>query len=223
MKETRLKLDATTAGWLHYQWRDGHFGARRELYEGRIYSLTATDAFGCSEQAQIELLTQAPLPIPIQPIYQICLGDSVFLKLNQQGFSDFQWADSVVSDERKLWEAGVYGLQATDPRGCPTFGRTEIIVDHCPYDVYMPNAFSPNNDGHNDWFSITYRSDIQTYHLMIFNRWGKRVYDSRDPNPGWDGTYKGLSCPEGVYVYLLNFTGLDGNSHQKRGTITLIR
>jgi gliding motility-associated-like protein len=60
-------------------------------------------------------------------------------------------------------------------------------------------------------------------HLMIFNQWGEKIYESSAQKPGWDGTYNGKQQPVGVYVYVLTMTMQDGTVVNKKGTVNLIR
>jgi gliding motility-associated-like protein len=60
-------------------------------------------------------------------------------------------------------------------------------------------------------------------HLMIFNQWGEKIFETSQQQPGWDGMYKGKPAPVGVYVYVLNMTMQDGTTVNKKGTINLIR
>lgn len=88
---------------------------------------------------------------------------------------------------------------------------------------YAPTAFSPNGDGHNETFTVP-ASSVGSYHLQIFNRWGNLIFESRTPNQGWDGTYKGTAVPEGVYVWTVYATGLTGRPIiEQTGSVTLIR
>lgn len=88
--------------------------------------------------------------------------------------------------------------------------------------VDVPNAFTPNGDGKND--RVTVRGyGIQTMDWRIFNRWGKMVFQSKNPGDGWDGFFNGALQPQEVYVYVLNITFSDGTKFQKKGDITLVR
>ena len=84
------------------------------------------------------------------------------------------------------------------------------------------NAFSPNGDGVNDVFTVTYK-DIKTYRLQIFNRWGNLIFETDNPEQGWDGRYNGGEVPEGTYYYLIDATGLDEERYLLKGFITLVR
>ncbi|MCK7558327.1 gliding motility-associated C-terminal domain-containing protein [Chitinophaga sedimenti] len=88
--------------------------------------------------------------------------------------------------------------------------------------VFIPNAFTPNNDGSNDILYV-YGNTIAKMSLRIFNQWGQLVFESKDKAKGWDGTMSGQRQPVGVYVYEFMSTMTDGTKINKRGTITIIR
>ena len=77
-----------------------------------------------------------------------------------------------------------------------------MCVDNCPY-YFLPNVFSPNDDGHNDLFMAFPWKFIDSVHVVIHNRWGEPVFETRDPDVRWDGTYldTGELLPDGVYFY----------------------
>jgi gliding motility-associated-like protein len=86
----------------------------------------------------------------------------------------------------------------------------------------VPNAFSPNGDGHNDRFYAIV-PNLRQAELIIFNRWGEVLYRSFDLAAGWDGTFKEKPVQEGVYVFVVEGIGVDGSEFKRSGTITLIR
>ena len=90
----------------------------------------------------------------------------------------------------------------------------------------VPNAFTPNGDGLNDTFEPK-MSNIETYKIMIFNRWGELIFTSNDPSNQWDGTVNSNEVQIDVYVYKIVVTGFYqiGNldSEQLVGTVTVIR
>ncbi|MCB0428668.1 MAG: gliding motility-associated C-terminal domain-containing protein [Flavobacteriales bacterium] len=97
----------------------------------------------------------------------------------------------------------------------------------CAYQLprlFIPNAFTPNNDQVNDVFSpVSIFIDPLEYSFIALNRWGFVVYETDDPKAGWDGTYKGHDQPVGVYVYYVRIKTVDGRAFEKRGTFNLIR
>jgi len=72
----------------------------------------------------------------------------------------------------------------------------------------VPNVFTPNGDGKNDEFRVSYRS-LREFHIWVYNRWGKLVYESDDPAKGWDGTINGRSAAAGAYFYVIRAMGTD--------------
>jgi gliding motility-associated-like protein len=88
--------------------------------------------------------------------------------------------------------------------------------------LWIPSAFTPNNDRLNQQFEWVWAS-IKTFHLEIFNRWGEKIYETRDYTKYWDGTYKGKQVQEGVYAYLLRYSGGDDKLVVKSGNIAVLR
>ena len=100
-------------------------------------------------------------------------------------------------------------------------------------ELYLPNAFSPNNDGENDKIQIYYGNlkCIKTFHLVIYNRWGEKVFSTNDVSAQWDGAYgsvplaTGAGINEGtaVFAYYLEATLISGEEIIRKGNISLIR
>ena len=119
-------------------------------------------------------------------------------------------------------------ISYTISNSCKTDVATYPVVVITPSEVFIPNLFSPNNDGHNDKFyvrgSAALYSDV---HLYIFSSWGNLLFESNGPidndSNGWDGKYKGQPQPTGVYIYVAKLTQPNGTSVTKKGSITLIR
>jgi gliding motility-associated-like protein len=89
--------------------------------------------------------------------------------------------------------------------------------------IYVPNAFSPNNDGLNDKFHVTIRGKIESFHISVYNRFGNVVYSSSNPNGNWDGTLNGVPAPGGVFVYLITAISYENKNIKQKGIITLLR
>ncbi len=96
----------------------------------------------------------------------------------------------------------------------------ETVVTPSMY-IYIPNAFTPNGDGINDYFAVSGES-IQTFSMQIFNRWGELIFESKDASSGWDGLYKGKPAPQGTYVYKVIASGISGKKSAKEGSFNLI-
>jgi gliding motility-associated-like protein len=114
-----------------------------------------------------------------------------------------------------------YTLTAIDENNCQYQDTARVIVIIEPY-IYTPNAFSPNNDEMNDEFKLITRK-VDGFKLQIYNRCGEKIFQSTDPENGWDGTYKGEKMPPGTYVYVANLRYSNGKRDVLKGSVTLIR
>lgn len=108
----------------------------------------------------------------------------------------------------------------TDLNGCTDTAMRTVLVDFFNT-KYVPDAFSPNNDGMNDVFAPVGRG-IHSYEMKIYNRWGELLFESKG-NQGWDGTYKGVDVPSGLYTYTLLIYDHKLRKTHVSGTITLLR
>jgi gliding motility-associated-like protein len=121
-------------------------------------------------------------------------------------------------------EAGIYDIETTDERGCTYF----IQLDLEDYKVYWPNIFSPNDDGNNDYFQISGGPELsQVKELIIYNRWGSKVFHQEDFNEAsimqWDGKSNRSESIGGVYVFQATLLMQSGQEKTVFGSITLIR
>lgn len=118
-----------------------------------------------------------------------------------------------------------YYVFATDNKGCDIRGSVKIDVEEIicgKPNIFVPNIFTPNGDGKNDYLRIE-GEFITSIYLVIFDRWGEVVFSSRDINNLWDGKHKGVDCLQGVYYYRLEIDCMKGGSYSTSGDITLIR
>jgi gliding motility-associated-like protein len=89
-------------------------------------------------------------------------------------------------------------------------------------DLFIPNAFTPNNDGKNDVFKV-YGSAVKGADIRIYTQWGAQIYETNDNATGWDGKSKGVAQPVGMYIYVIKVRMQDEDTFIKKGTINLIR
>lgn len=155
------------------------------------------------------------------------LGSTIVL--NEWDFGDPLTNDDTSTRRNAGWFYGAdtatyqVTLKVTTNYGCTdsTFDFVQVGPDIL---VYIPNAFSPDGSGPltNDRFRVV-ASGFKTYEMIIFNRWGEKLFESTDITEGWDGNYQGQPCQQDVYAYLAKFTNFKGEEFVYDGTITLIR
>jgi gliding motility-associated-like protein len=122
----------------------------------------------------------------------------------------------------------LYSVQIKNDVGCTA--ESSVMVEVVPdYGVFVPNTFSPNNDGINDTFGVLANSpDLQIVSLKVFDRWGGQVFSAKDlssesPITRWDGSIRGKPASEGVYVYVVNVVLKNGREQSRYGEVQLIR
>ena len=115
-----------------------------------------------------------------------------------------------------------YVISATNSYGCSDIDSTTIRVRKKPY-IYIPTAFTPNQDTHNQLFIPRYIAIKTLSFFTIYSRDGQAVFHTTDPKTGWDGTFRGRDAPAGTYTYLIRATSIEGDPVERRGTVLLIR
>lgn len=233
----------TTAGSF-YNWNfgdntDGAGSAVSHTYttDGTFdVSLQVIDKFGCMNAlTQNNIVTVFPLPVAfytsdpqevsiLHPIVQF-INSSTGASSSHWDFGDGTASSFDWSPEHIFGDTGRYKVEliAISNDGCVDTFYNEIIVKG-ETTFYVPNAFSPNNDGDNEFFT-GYGIGIRHADFFIFDRWGKMIYASNSLEKGWNGKYQnnGDDCPEGTYVYLFKvYTGLPAPT-EYTGKVTLLR
>ncbi|MEZ4827881.1 MAG: gliding motility-associated C-terminal domain-containing protein [Bacteroidia bacterium] len=127
--------------------------------------------------------------------------------------------------QARYYAPGAYTTHLKTAYGCDS----TVLLNLSYYDYYAPNAFSPNDDGINDFFTIMGSEDMQAVEsLKVFNRWGNLIFEAHGLSPndqtvGWDGYARGSASPEGVYIFMANLLYDDGRVRTTSGSFTLLR
>lgn len=141
----------------------------------------------------------------------------------------FKWSDGVVGKRRTFEESGTYFVDIEMACGSKRTNSIYVEVDACVNQFALPNAFSPNGDGINDFFRPFFGDlyGITSYELLVFNRWGAQVYISNNADdPGWDGTFRGEKLQSGIYIWSLSYEtsiGAQQKSAVQSGDVLLLR
>ena len=114
-----------------------------------------------------------------------------------------------------------FSVTVTSADGCSDTDSESFEVD--PAEFAIPNVFTPDGDGENDYFNVSSKGLITIREFKVFNRWGKIVYDNDDPVNGWDGRYKNELAPSDVYIYTITIDMPSGEVKNESGDLTLLR
>jgi gliding motility-associated-like protein len=209
-----------------YQWSTGEGTASITVSEAGSYKVTVTDE--CSVEVQTFNVTDQPAPavefvLGSQEAY--CLGDTVRLEALAPGANSFLWSSGDTSAIIRAAAGQSYSVLVENE--CGENSATFLVPGGDCCLVYIPNVFSPNGDGLNDSF-VPYFGDCELldYHLQVFSRWGAVVFDSNNPDTGWDGSFRGKAMQPDVFVFQLQYSlkTPDGeSSHLRAGDVLIVQ
>ena len=173
------------------------------------------------------------LPLPVTPQIENSIGDYLLDTLNWMKISGTfiatggekfltigNFRNDATTDSTRINQNGgdVYYYYIDDVSVIQSPDTTVINENN----FYVPNAFSPNGDGNNDFLFIRGRN-IDQLSFTIYDRWGRRVFETHTITEGWDGTYNGEKLENSVFVYYLTLTYEDGKTETKKGNVSVIR
>lgn len=178
------------------------------------------DLYGCYAE-KTRYTTVYPVPVMDIITRVPCYKNPIELDVSFPN-STYLWHDGSTLPTYTINQTGQYSVALYNV--CDTIEKT-ITVSDCFYSI-VPTGFTPNGDGLNDVF-LPFIQNAESMLFEIYNRWGEKIFESDDLAVGWDGTYKGIHLPEGVYVWTLKAAYYDNDLilHKKvdRGNITLLR
>jgi gliding motility-associated-like protein len=228
-----VTLSATATGGIgnySFLWSNG-LGTNSTVSVAPIvtttYSVSVTDSCGL---VAIGNVTVTVMTVLAEFTYEYISNNEVHFIDQSVNDASFQWdfGDGQSSDlqfpTHLYADTGIYIVQltVTNAEGCISIVQHAIQI-YPPYHLYVPNAFTPDGDGLNDYFAPIAVGVVQS-EMYIFDRWGGQIYESSELNPHWDGRdSNGEKVQLGVYVYLLIYNTPTGQQHTRRGSVTLLR
>jgi gliding motility-associated-like protein len=231
-----LTLNGSSNGGTIYAWRPPSFlndstlqhpiatiGSTTKFY------LTVNNGMNCSATDSVIIALNSIPQVKASKSNDIdCSNGSS--RLNATGALQYQWSptaglsnSNIVNPIATPTVQTQYTVKGTDANGCMNNDTVTIKITGSGKSSYlMPSAFTPNGDGLNDCYGIKYWGVIQKLDFSIYNRWGERIFYTKNPGDCWDGTYKGVKQNPDVYVYIITAKTGCGNVFRK-GTFLLIR
>ena len=116
-----------------------------------------------------------------------------------------------------------YHITITSTTGCITVDTLLVDLLSTAPNVFVPKAWSPNGDGHNDLLFPNTVNITQLKSFIIYNRWGQKVFETSQTGQGWDGKLNGVAQPMDVYIWILQAIGINGEKFRATGQVVLLR
>lgn len=184
----------------------------------------------CPEATYSGTVHLFPYPVVyLGPDSVMCLKDEAITlqnlaTTNPPGTYQYKWNTGATTPALKVTETGTYSLSVSSEYECTT---TEAMIVNKDCYVDIPNSFTPNGDGVNDYFfpRQLLTKGVKGFSMQVFNRWGQIVFQTEQPDGrGWDGRFNEKEQPAGVYIYVIKGVVLkNGQQEQYTGNLTLLR
>ena len=222
-----LVLDAGNPG-ATYAWSNGAVTRTIAVGQPGTYTVNVSNGLCSRSDAITVLFNPSPVRMAVRE-FHTSLDDEpryVVIDAGNPG-SQHQWSTGETTQVIMASAYGWYYVHVTNAYDCSGQDSARVI-EYCPATIFIPNTFTPNGDGTNDIF-IPMGKSIAEMRLMVFDRWGELLFESDDPEVGWDGTYQGEYVKNDMYVWRVSykfFTDKDGKvgfEQNQMGNIQVLR
>jgi len=190
-------------------------------YTDTLQSLSS----GCDSIVNTNLSINLPIPvIIIENDTTICENEfNNGIVLHASGGTNLSWSTGVINvDTIIVTQSGIITVTSNN-NGCIVQDNFELFLERClEPTIYIPNVFTPNEDGMNDLFLIK-GTFISEFEGTIFNRWGNELFNWKNVEEGWNGEYKGELVPDGNYFYIMDVVFENREKKSLTGSVTLLK
>ncbi|MEI6820932.1 MAG: choice-of-anchor L domain-containing protein [Bacteroidota bacterium] len=212
-----INLNAANTGSI-YLWNTGATTQTIKVWNAGSYWVNVVDGT-CHNSDTINITFFQKPTVYIGRDTVMCPGDLIILNADV-GYTAYLWSNGSTQAFLNVNNPGNYWVSVSNG-GC--YAIDSIHIAECNSEIWMPNCFTPNDDGINDTFYPVY-TNVQNISMYIYNRWGNLIFEGSGKNTIWDGRYQGKMCPDGVYYCLINYSiNNDRIQRQLHGSITLLK
>jgi len=191
-----------------------------------VYTVQISNYGNCTVPATVFVKVNPTPTVTAGEDYIVNLDEPMYLTAAGNGTLTWIAGDGVLCKDCPNTQimpkaSGCYKVEVLNEYNCRAYDEVCVEVT-TNYNIYIPNVFTPNDDGVNDVF-IVYGTGLNKFEMTIFDRWGEKLFVSTDQLTGWTGMYKGVLSKNDVYPYTVKYQSLDGKTHTKTGHVTLLK
>ena len=214
-----LLLNATTPN-ATYLWQDNSTNPTFTVSKQGTY-IVQVITNNCPKFDTVRVAYTSQPSIDLGADQTICEGAELILNAFYPN-SFYLWQDNSSNYYYTANKAGIYWVDVTN--NCGSVSDTiNVSVGDCNCKIYVPNAFTPDNDGLNDVFIPEYICLFEKYEIKIYDRWGALIFQTQDPALSWDGTYNNKPAQVGIYSYRIKYRFQKDKSKTLIGSVALIK
>ncbi|MBO9203024.1 MULTISPECIES: gliding motility-associated C-terminal domain-containing protein [Niastella] len=206
-----------------YAWQDGSTSRYYTVNNIGLYKVSVTNSHGCISKDSINIKKIVPSPANfLTASDSLCSYASLEL-VPSGSYSNYLWSTGSLQPSITIDKPGVYILSVANKDGCSGSDTVQIYRKDCLAGVFIPNGFTPGNDGKNDVFRAMVYGIAINFELQVFNRYGQLVFTSKDPLKGWDGKVNGTPANSGTFVWQCRYQLKGDDPKYRKGIVELIR
>lgn len=174
--------------------------------------------------------TSNPISIDVKPSpygflpadTYLCSYEAMTLNVSAV-YQSYLWSNNTTNSSLKITQPGLYWLEVADQNSCKGRDSIAILAKTCMRGIYIPNCFTPNDDTKNDLFMPRIYGTIKQYEFTILNRYGEKIFHTKEINKGWDGKFKGSLQNTGAYTWICTYQ-LEGQMiNIEKGSVMLLK
>ena len=214
-----LFVDAQQPTATVYLWNDGNNSSQRTLLNTGTYTLLTSNGV-CRRMDTFDITRNFTPTVNIGIDTSLCYNEPVILNATHPLAEAYLWSTNSTDSSITVTSPGTYIVAVGNGCGVAT---DDIVIDYkdCADMIFVPNAFTPNNDRLNDILFAKAFFQIEEFNFKIFNRWGQMIFTSTSPRNGWDGTINNLKTLPGLYTWMIQYKR-NSKVYNQKGTVLVI-
>ncbi|MBC7935856.1 MAG: gliding motility-associated C-terminal domain-containing protein [Rhizobacter sp.] len=220
--DNKILTAGNNNNWL-YNWSTGAITAAINVNTAGSYWVKVKDQNGCEKSDTMVIKNIVAVPANFLGNDEaICNYGQTTIRPSAN-FESYLWSTGQESGSISLNRPGKYWLKVTDANNCIGVDSINISIKECMSGLYIPSAFTPNQDSKNDYLRAMLFGNIHFFELSIYNRYGQLVFHTKDPSRGWDGHVKGIIQETSSFVWICRYRINNEPEKIEKGNFTLIR